>query len=150
MGNFILKLRLRFLSRERFEPVHLSGRELKARVLSVYDGDTVTVGYRVNGGFWKSSLRIYGIDAPEMKPIRRDRSILSLEREKAAALASRNFLSDLILNRVVDLKLHDKSRDKYGRLLGAIFYRGENISEKMVESGHAIRYYGKAKLEFDS
>lgn len=116
----------------------------------MYDGDTLTVGFRYNGGFWKSPMRIYGIDAPEMKPKHQGRSIDSVEQEKAAAVRSRDFLRHLIYDRIVQVEICDKPTDKYGRLLGAVFLRNENIAEKMIEGGYARRYHGGRKEDFSA
>lgn len=149
MGNCLLKFRLERRSPNQFEHIRMKGKSFPARVLEIYDGDTLTIGFRHNGGFWKSSLRIYGIDAPEMKPRRQGRSIESLEQEKAAAIRSRDFLLQLIYNQVVWVDLCDKSTDKYGRLMGVIFFQNENVAEKMIKGGHARRYHGDRKVEFD-
>ena len=145
-----MKFRLRRKIPEDFEHIRLKGKAFTARVLEVYDGDTITIGFRYNGGFWKSSLRIYGIDAPEMKPRRGGRSIESVESEKVAATKSRDYLQQWIGDKVVQVDICDKSTDKYGRLMGAIFFRKENVAEKMVKAGHARRYYGDKKVNFDS
>lgn len=149
MGNCLLRYRLRRRDSEKFEHVRLKGKTFPARVLEIYDGDTLTVGFRYNGGFWKSPVRIYGIDAPEMKPRRQGRSIESIEQEKAAAVKSRDFLHQLIYDQIVRLDICDKATDKYGRLMGAIFFRNENVAEKMIKTGHARRYYGDKKVEFE-
>lgn len=149
MGNCLLKTRLGRKDPRGFENMRLKGRSFPARVLEVYDGDTITVGFRCNGGFWKSPFRIYGVDAPEMKPRRGGRSIESVESEKAAAVRSRDFLRRLIHNQIVQVDICGKFTDKYGRLMGAIFFRTENVAEKMVKAGHARRYYGDKKVSFD-
>lgn len=149
MGNCLLKTRLERRSPEGFEHIRLKGRSFPAKVLEVYDGDTLTIGFRYNGGFWKSAMRIYGIDAPEIKPRRQGRSIESLEKEKAAATRSRDFLHQLIHGQVVQIDLCEKTTDKYGRLMGVIFFRKENVAEKMIKGGYARRYYGDKKVEFE-
>ena len=58
----------------------------RAKVLSVYDGDTVTVAARISrqGQAWKWKVRLNGIDAPEMRG--------GTEATKAAAKKSRDAL----------------------------------------------------------
>lgn len=147
MGNILLKTRLRRRSDSRFENIRLPGKILPAKVLEVYDGDTITVGFRFNGGYWRSSVRLYGIDAPELRPRKSGRSIESLENERKAAIRSRDFLSDMILGKVVEVHVSSKNVDKYGRLLGAVFLKNKNVSERMLENNHARRYFGKKKQE---
>lgn len=149
MGNILLKTRLRRRSNSRFENVRLSGKILPAKVLEVYDGDTITVGFRFNGGYWRSSVRLYGIDAPELRPRKANRSIESLNQERKAAILARDFLSDMILDKIVEVHVSPKNTDKYGRLLGAVFIKNKNVSELMLEHEHARRYFGKNKIEYD-
>merc|ERR1719231_1697933 len=68
----------------------------RARVVSVYDGDTITVAARHHKGspaLFK--VRLAGIDAPEMRG--------GSAAEKQAALAARDFLRDLVLEKHVTL-----------------------------------------------
>lgn len=150
MGNCFLRRRLLKRSEEKFEQLRLRAKSFPAKVLEIYDGDTLTIGFRCNGGFWKSSMRIYGIDAPELKPKHQGRSIESLQREREAAVRSKNSLHKLLCGEIVKVQLCEKNTDKYGRLLGNVFLGKINVAEWMIKEGLARPYYGERKVNFVS
>ena len=96
----------------------------KCSVVSVYDGDTITI-----------ASRIYGIDCPEMKS--RD------EKEKEIALIAKKTIEDEILHKKIILK--NLKYDKYGRLLANVFYKNVDISQMMIDKKLAVPYFGKKK-----
>ena len=140
MGNLCLRFR------KSFQTFDLRERKITAKVLSVYDGDTITIGYKFRGIYWKSPLRIYGIDTPELKPRRQGRSEESILHEKALAEAARDYLSGRVLGKLITVKFN-KSNDKYGRLLGSVFLGNENVAETMIGLGHGYEYGGGKKRD---
>jgi endonuclease YncB( thermonuclease family) len=140
MGNICLRLR------KSFQPFDLRERTITAKVLSVYDGDTITIGFKFRGNYWKSSLRIYGIDTPELKPRRQGRTEESIIQEKEAAEKARDYLSGRILGKLITVKFN-KLNDKYGRLLGEVFLGRENLVETMIGLGMGYEYGGGKKRE---
>lgn len=92
-------------------------------VLSVYDGDTITV-QDPQGKIAK--VRFSMIDAPEVKP------------KQAGGIAARDFLRKLILGKQVELGF--VTTDKYGRSVADVYCEGQNINLRMVMDGHAWRY----------
>ena len=101
----------------------------------VIDGDTV-VG-TVDLGFRTSheiTVRILGIDAPEMKgPTRQD------------GLAAKFYLIDTLNKKAtgqVFIRTHrDKQTDSFGRWLGDLETAdGRSVAEMMIEAGHAKRW----------
>ena len=120
-------------------PVHI------AKVVKVYDGDTITVGVPLQVGmhgdsdFYKFSVRVLGIDCPEMRS--------KNPREKQVALEAKEFVSERILNRVVHLTDHNS--DKYGRLLAHVSYNGQDLSAQLIEAHLAVPYDGGTKTVVD-
>lgn len=111
------------------------------KVIDVYDGDTVTIIFRFENEFYKKKMRLNGIDTPEI----RTKDI----KEKRIAKEAKNYLSELINNKIVWIKFDDW--DKYGRLLGTIYLDNtekENVNEKLIKSGYAYKYTGGKKLKF--
>lgn len=86
--------------------------EYKARVIKVYDGDTVTVDIDLGFGVWlkKQSIRLSGIDTPELRG-----------DERPDGLIAKKTLSNWILNTDVLLVTSKDSKGKYGRWLCEIF-----------------------------
>ena len=112
----------------------------RGKVIAVYDGDTLTVAARHGGqgGPYRFSVRLSGIDAPEI------RSAASAG-EKRAAIAARDALRAAILGELVTLTVH--SFDKYGRLLASVMHAHKgDMSHWMIDAGHARPYDG-AKRE---
>lgn len=118
----------------------LDGMTFYAKVIGVYDGDTVTVVFKYKGEYSKWSCRLAGIDTPELKT--------KNEKEKKAATEARDFLRGHILGKIVKIECEDF--DKYGRLLVTIFDEDAsiNINELMINEGYAKAYDGGTKEVF--
>lgn len=109
-------------------------------VVSVYDGDTVTVtlpnlppifGNRIG-------VRLNGIDTPELHS--------TDACEKLAALKARDLLTTLVVNaKRVDLA--GVKRDKYFRILASVLLDGKDVSPALLSSGLAYPYHGEAKTK---
>ena len=120
-----------------------NGLRLLVRIVEVYDGDTVTFICHYKGNYEKYKLRLYGIDTPEIKT----RSI----NEKELGLKARDVLSEKILNKLVFVEF--LKEEKYGRKLGTIYMadgllknkNGLNICQWLLDTGHAVAYFGEKK-----
>ena len=106
----------------------------KASVIRIVDGDTVIVDIDLGFGVWlrDQSVRLAKINAPEIRGSARE-----------AGLVSKDFLSKLILNKRVEVKI-EKCNDKYGRWLATVLIEEDgnliDINHKMVVEGHATIY----------
>ena len=105
------------------------------KVLYVNDGDTIAVKKTENnketGKLIK--VRLYGIDAPELN--------------QDYGYASKEILIKLIRGKIV--RIEGNKNDRYGRLLGTVYYNNENINERMVATGNAWWYekYDKKNIK---
>lgn len=128
---------------EDFPNELITGRRL-AKVVEVYDGDTVTVILFCGIRRVKQKVRIYGLDTPEIRPLK---SIENREDEIKRAKAAREFLKQLVLNKVVVLDI--MGREKYGRFLCSIHVNigcsHLNVEQTMIEEGHGTPYFGGKK-----
>ena len=118
------------------------GRHVRARCVSVYDGDTINVCFPLHDEnhqlkLWRFRVRLEGIDTPEIKS--------ETTQERTRAIQARDYLRYLILDK--DVKLVCGDFDKYGRLLAYVFVDGydQSLNRRMVEYGHAVVYDGKNK-----
>ncbi len=111
--------------------------EYKAKVTSVYDGDTITVDIDLGMHVYLrgEKIRLYGINAPEIRGSQRKQG-----------LESRDYLRDLILDKEIILQSMKDKKGKYGRYLGIIWLfaiqdskiiKTVNINEKLVSEGYA-------------
>ena len=120
---------------DKIKKFSFDGKTFFARVASVYDGDTITILFYYRNELMKYSCRLYGIDTPELRG--------GNKRSKHKARKSRDFLKQLILNKII--KVECLKFDKYGRILIKIWYKGKNINELMITSSHAKKYFGGKK-----
>ena len=102
------------------------------RVIKIYDGDTITIGTYVYGTAYRFSVRLLGIDTPEMKGPHKDKAILA-----------RDELHQLIFHKNAVLK--NVTLEKYGRLLADVYVDGIHVNTWMKEKGHAVEYFGGKK-----
>jgi micrococcal nuclease len=119
---------------EIFIPKVVSGR-----VIKVYDGDTITIAaYSENTGgkLYKYSVRILGIDTPEIRT--------KNKTEKEVAKIARDKLAMMIYNNMI--RLENISFDKYGRLLAYVIYEDIYINEWLIEKRLAVLYDGGTKV----
>ena len=112
----------------------------RCKVVDVYDGDTVTIVLYNKFGYEKHKLRMFGYDSPEMKP---RLNIANRDNEIKKAKQAKQYLSNIVLNKIVIFE--SMGYDKYGRLLGKLFVKGQEINQLMVNSGHGYPYYGGTK-----
>ena len=101
-----------------------------AFVTNVYDGDTITCN--INCGFGvelkKQKIRLFGLNAPEVRGDNKENGILSRDR-----------LREKILNKEIMLKTIKDKKGKYGRYLGILFIDNININEWLIENNLAIK-----------
>jgi endonuclease YncB( thermonuclease family) len=121
-----------------------------AKVVKVYDGDTITVVLSIDRGasFFEHSVRMYGYDSPEIKPLKSKNyegsRFANREAEISAAKLAKEYLSEKILNKIVKLEILPTD-DKYGRLLGKVYVGGDSANDDMIKNNHGYAYYGGTK-----
>jgi micrococcal nuclease len=105
----------------------------KAKVTKVYDGDTCTVDIDLGMGTWirGEKLRLYRINAPEVRGV-----------ERPQGLISRDFLRGQIKGKEVIIQTVKDKKGKYGRYLADIWLKGDdekwiNINDLLVSQGYA-------------
>ncbi len=110
-----------------------------AKVLNVYDGDTIEVLAKVWPGHQINvRVRIRGIDAPEMRSKCAD--------ERYAALNARARLQKIIAGQPV-LLTNIKGGKYFGRVLANVkTHAGYNIETVLLASGLVRPYRGKRRL----
>jgi len=116
----------------------------KAHVTAVYDGDTITadidLGFHVSVRHEK--LRLYGIDAPELRA-RKGHPLAQGERAKA--IEARDALRQLIRDKDVSLCTIKDKQGKYGRYLAQITtLEGLDVNAWLVKQGFATPYMLKS------
>ena len=98
---------LQTMTRKNTEFMSLKNKHYDAKIVHIYDGDTMHVVFYEYGQYIKWNCRVMGVDTPEI----RTRNL----QEKQLGLKVRDILIDRLLNKIV--KIHTDEFDKYGRLL---------------------------------
>lgn len=148
----------------------LEGLQCEGRIVDIYDGDTITCIIPVHGSMYKYTIRMKGIDTPEIKS--KD------ENEKKKAINARNFLIKKILcndelqkefsylgdnctrkdiqcflrKHVILVWIKCYEFEKYGRLLAdiySIYFKNECLSDCLIINGHAVKYEGGIKHKWE-
>lgn len=119
----------------------VNGTTVTAKVVSVYDGDTIKVIFPLNGVFYKWNCRLLGVDTPELRT--------KNKLEKAFGYVVRDKLREKIMSSIVSLKCEDL--DKYGRLLVTILCDDDkcNVNEWLINNDYAFSYDGGTKKSWE-
>ena len=112
----------------------MSQFEYRAYVTKVYDGDTITCDMDLGFGIYlkQQKFRLYGINAPELRG-----------KDSIQGIASRDALSQQILNKNVIIHTMKDKKEKYGRYLGIIYLDKLNINQWLLDNHFAIKYMDK-------
>lgn len=143
----------------------LNGLVTKARVVSVYDGDTLTLIIPFKNDFYKFNCRMMGIDTCEIKS--------KLQKNKETAIKARNRVLQLIGVPITDLDmpltrpkiqsmLSEKvytcwvkcyENEKFGRTLVDVRINDDmsspTIAQTLINEKLAYEYKGETKLTED-
>ncbi len=114
----------------------------RAKVVSVYDGDTITIDVDLGRDIWVmgEKIRLAGINTPELRG-----------GDREAGLRARDHLRSLIEGKQITIQTIKSKRTKrdkkgkYGRYLAIVWLQNEdgvwlNINQKMVVDGFATKY----------
>ena len=122
----------------------LDGTTATAKVVHVYDGDTIHVVLVVFNRLYKFKCRLAGLDTPELKVSRHDPH---RELHRQAGLKVTDYVRRLINQQVVRLRIHQY--DKYGRLLCDVYlYNGVSLNQLLLNKRLAVPYDGGTKVEW--
>lgn len=94
---------------------------IRGKVVAIADGDTITV---LDAQRVQHKIRLAGIDAPEKK--------------QAFGQRSKEHISALVFNRIVDVEAEKK--DRYKRTVGKVMVDGQDVNLAMVVAGLAWHY----------
>lgn len=124
-------------------------------ITKVYDGDTFWFAYKLNGKWLQMKIRLAGVDTPEIRPKKENRTQEDLDMEKERARQAREFVEDWFRKEKMVVRFQtsggsdDKKGnnvDKYGRWLGRIYnHHNEDLTELLIKYGHGYPYEGGTK-----
>ena len=103
----------------------------KARCISVFDGDSVTLD--IDLGFnmimHNQKIRLLGINTPEVRG-----------SDRLDGLVSRDRLRELIEGKDIIMVSHRDKSGKYGRWLATIYANETNVNQLLIDEGLAEIY----------
>jgi len=130
------------VSEEKYRiPDDEKGTRIKGKCIDVYDGDTFTLRVQekiIERGFYTYQIRLYGVDAPERGK--------KGTKTATGASSSMRLLSWLIEKEEIEVDV--MYIDKYNRVVGEVWMKGECINILLLRVG-AVRTYEKYLLEKD-
>lgn len=136
---------LEFLKKCQYKDVpffNLKGWKGTAKVVKVYDGDTITVVLYVGDIPKKFRIRLEGIDTAERKS--KD------PHEKQVALITKKVTENFIGDTGI-IWLECSGNGKFGRTLGKVFQSKESnksLNDLLVNKGLAYSYNGGKRIPF--
>ena len=122
-----------------------------SRLIKVIDGDTIKVEIKsIHPILGESrSVRVYGVDTPEMN--KRNVSKEERERERVRALVAKGFVISELEGKKILLK--DVGLDNFSRILSEVLYKPKNctigkfgkyknLTKELLKRGLGVEYYG--------
>lgn len=138
----------------------LNGVTDYARVIEVYDGDTITIVMKVHETFLKFKCRLMDIDTCEIRSNNdknkelglkaRNRLIQLITDKQVDEISSKKEISSFLEDDVYIIYVHCFGYDKYGRVLVHCYKNNDmnakSFSHILVEEKLAYFYQGDKKL----
>ena len=99
--------------------------DFKCKVVKITDGDTIRVKWEERD--FDFPIRFLKINSPELN--------------EKGGLRSRDWLVKQILNKEVDVVIDPQKRvERWGRLLGEIFFGGRSINLQSIDEGFSVPF----------
>lgn len=116
------------MSSWRWLPVAVLCWSVTATPVRTIDGDTFVATMEVWPGITaKETIRVLGVNAPEMRGVTRE-----------AAVKSRSFVARWLDQG--DVRVYVCQRDAFGRLLGTVTRGLENLTTLLLDGGYAVPF----------
>lgn len=102
-----------------------------AKVVSIYDGDTVRCDIDLGFGIImrKQKIRLFGVNTPEIRG-----------ESKQEGYKVRDYVREEILEKDIELFTIKDKTGKYGRLLGVIKYGDKCLNQDLLDKKMAIKF----------
>lgn len=137
----------------------LSGIKTYARLVDVYDGDTITCVFNIFGeNYYRFNLRLNGIDTAELKSndlIDKDRALRARHKVLSSCCNEYNLKKDCnrsdirkyLKDNIIIVWVECLDFDKYGRILANVYKEKDDIciSEILLNCDLAYKYDGGTK-----
>jgi len=129
----------------------LSGKKCKVKILNVCNGDTVWLAINLYNRIFKFKVHMVGYNSPELSP-RQNKP--NRNTEITTAIAAKQYLETLVLNKIVDAHFFDYYKD--GHLLCNLYINDPIktiipspnkvcVNTLMIRNNHGYTYMGAKK-----
>jgi len=137
----VLSEELRTAVKQKYD-FSFAGMIFQAKVVDVYDGDTIRIAFHFRGKLTQWKGRMLGYDSPEMKP---KMTVPDREQVKIAAVAARDALKSRIDGKIV--RVGCGKFDKFGRIIISVIAIGlgepqGTVNDWMIENNYGTPYSG--------
>ena len=111
------------------------------KIISIYDGDTFRANIKSYPKIvgYKMSIRILGIDTPEIRA--------KCEKEKDLAQDAKKLTVSLLRGAKL-IKLKNVKRGKYFRILADVYADGVSVADELIKNDFAVKYDGGTKIDW--
>ena len=126
--------------------LELNNTENYAKIIDIYDADTLTCILFFRGIPNVVKIRLDGIDAPEMRPTSSDD--IENVQERALAIIGKFAITKIIMDQDNIIYIKTKGSEKYGRTLADIYTDKDStlsINQILINLKLADSYFGKTK-----
>ena len=135
-------------TKENTNYLTLEGQEFDAKIVYIYDGDTMHCVFKAFGEYYRWNCRVMGVDTPELRT--------KNAAEKEMGYKVRDILREHLQDKVVRIKCGEF--DKYGRLLIDVYvhecmpntHKSNVLSEWLIANQYAYAYGGGTKQSWDT
>ena len=129
-----------------FLPLSFANEKIPITITKIIDGDTVNVQMQSGNKF---ALRLVGIDCFEAYENHRtllqaNENNLTIKEVLNKGKESKKYLAKL-KNSTTTTSFEFRGLDKYGRVLGILYFDNTNINQKLIENGYCRVFEYKEK-----
>lgn len=130
-----------YASTPEYDPYNLTGQSHRCMVVKVYDGDTVWLALPIHGTVQRVRVRCARYNSAEIRSGKKDP--IEKAKEKALGLAARDFVYDLIGEKVVQVDFTGLDK-KWKRPLVEIHVPDSDklLADVIMKAGHGVPYMG--------
>ena len=120
----------------------LANDKIPIKLLNIYDGDTINAEYK-NGNIF--SLRLYGLDCFETSDIHRAYRQAYINKIKIddvikRGIKAKKYVEDIYL-KTNKVSFVFNGVDKYGRVLGILYFDDKNVNEMLLKENLCMPFY---------
>ena len=125
------------VSADTLDYFSFEGATVACKVLSAYDGDTVSVAFRWLGVMVRWRVRVAGVDTPELRG--------GTPELRALATKAKHFVVAACVGEQLQLTCH--KFDSFGRIIATLtFPNGDTLAQRLIRENLGVPYDDRKRL----